>query len=302
MIALARPAALLLLLSLFTFLIAEWAPGDYLSGFGFGSAWSDDQLREWRERSGEDRPWVVRYAGWLWSAARGDFGQSLAYGIPVRQLLADRLPATLVLSGVAWCLSWVAGLLLGCAAALSGLRWIERAIGMFNAVLLSIPELVLGLLAMAWAAQQGWLSSGGVALPAAVLALNGTPAIAVHTHAALRRASADESVLVTRILGVPEPVVFLRYRLPLAAPHLLPLAAWSAGTALSSSLIVETLFGWPGLGALTLASIQARDTAVVAAVVLLSGIILLGADAAAGAVHRRLDSRLRFESASEAPA
>lgn len=284
--AAARAISLLLALSLLTFALSEWTPGDYLSTQRLNPELSPATIEAMRARSELDQPWLVRYKNWCRSALAGDFGDSVAYGVPVRQLLRDRWAATFRLNAVATGLAWMIAFLVGSwAAARAGgaVDWATRAA---QALLLGLPELVLALLGL-------WLWGGRAELPCAVLTLGALPVLAIHVRAGMRAALAEPSVEAARLHGIQGIRLWWSYILPLAAAPLISLAGLSVGGLLSASLLVEAALEVPGLGSLLLDAIQARDTTVVAAVVAWSGALLAMANLAADTGRRAFDPRLR---------
>jgi peptide/nickel transport system permease protein len=232
-----------------------------------------------------DQPWWVRYRHWCYSAVRGDFGTSVAYGVPVRQLLADRLPATLQLNLISTLLAWLTALLLGGLAARhpsSPLDWLVRS---SEALLLGLPEILLALVGL-------WLFGPATLLPYAVLTLGALPVLTAHVRSSVRAALNDPSVPSAAQHGIAGARLWWSYILPLAAAPLLSLAGLSFGGLLSASLLIEATLSVPGLGSLLLDAIHARDTAVVAAVVALSGVTVVVANFAADLARHALDPRL----------
>lgn len=280
-----RGITLLAALSLITFFLSDWIPGDYLSTLRMNPDLSPATIEAMRARTDLDQPWWVRYRSWCYSAAHGDFGTSLAYGIPVRQLLTDRLPATLQLNLASILLAWLTAILLGSAAARyaeSPLDWLVRTT---QALLLGLPEILLALAGL-------WLFGPTRALPYAVLTLGALPVLTVHVRSSVRAALTDPAVQAAAQHGIGGARLWWSYILPLAAAPLISLAGLSFGGLLSASLLVEATLSVPGLGSLLLDAIQARDTAVVAAVVALSGVTLVAANLAADAARHALDPRL----------
>lgn len=282
--ALLRAATLLGALAAVTFSIAEWVPGDYLSVMRADPTLSAVTIEAMTERSGLDRPWWVRFGQWCVSAVQFDFGLSLSYGVPVRRLIAERLPATLVINLVSTVAAWIAALILGALAARDPSGWADKAVGLLQAILTAIPEIILALAAL-------WLFGGGSILPYAVLTLGSLPMLTVHARASLASALSNGAVRSARLHGITGWQLWSRYVLPIAAPPLITLAGLSVGGLLSASLLVEAAFEVPGLGTLLRDAIQSRDTPVIAAVTALSGAALVTANLAAEFARRALDPR-----------
>lgn len=284
--SLLRAGSLLFALSLLTFALAEWTPGDYLSTLRLNPDVSPATVEAMRSRLALNQSWMERYGNWWASALRGDFGTSLAYGLPVRRLLADRLPVTLKLNLASTAVAWLFALLLGGWSAYRAGRWLDGAVRTLQATLLGLPEILLALMGL-------WLFGSHGLLPYVVLALGALPSLVTHVRSSMRSALMETSVQAARLHGVRPVRVWACYVMPLASPPLISLAGLSIGGVLSASLLVESALGVPGLGSLLLEAIQARDTAVVAAIVALSGAWLLLANLVADLARRACDPRLR---------
>ncbi len=309
--------ALLFAVSILSFLFFQAAPGDYYSQLALDSRISAETLAGLRAQAGLDRPLPVRYARWAASVARGDFGYSLAYGGPVAPLLWPRLRATLLLTSAATLLAWLLALPWGVWAATQRGNWRDSISNAALAALLSIPDLLLALALLAWAADTRWLPAGGMtspgfesmsaagrafdilrrlALPAAVLATGMLPVLARHVRASMLEVMGAPFALSARAQGIPRARLLFRHLLPAALNPLISLFGVSLGTLLSASLLVEVVMGWPGLGPLFLEAVMARDFALTLAVVLLSAAFLAGGNLAADLLLYRADPRIRVRS------
>jgi peptide/nickel transport system permease protein len=305
---------LLIAVSALSFVFADLAPGDYFSELRLDPRVSAETLAGLRAHARLGRPLPVRYADWAASAARGDFGYSLAYGGPVAPLLWERARATLLLTGTATVFAWLLAIPLGIWAAARRGTWRE---GVWNAVcsfLLSVPDLLWAILFLAFAVATGALPAGGMtspefesmsagarisdlarhlALPAAALALSLLPVLARHARAAMLEAMDASFALAARAQGIPRRRLLFRHLLPAAMNPLISLFGYSLGTLLSASLLVEVVMGWPGVGPFFLDAIMARDFAVVAAVVTISTAFLMAGNLLADLMLYRADPRIR---------
>ncbi|MDX1979610.1 MAG: ABC transporter permease [Bryobacteraceae bacterium] len=289
---LARGAAMLFALSFLTFAMEALAPGDYLDIIRASPEATPETVRAWERRLQLDRSWPERYLIWLGAAAAGDLGVSLTSGLPVRGLLEERVARTLWPNLTALVSAWTLALALGYAAARRPHSAAGAAVRLLEALLLSVPDVILALGALWLAVQTGWLPTNSVVLFTGVLTLNALPALVAHARSSLGAALRSECVEAASVLGVRAPRLFLSYVLPLAAAPLIALAGLSFGRAFSASLIVEATLGWPGLGGLLMDAIHSRDTPVVAAVVGLSGAMLVAANLAAESARTVLDARV----------
>lgn len=280
--------------SILAFGLMEIAPGDFWDEAKLSAQISPQAVARWQEEFGANESAVTRYWRWSRSMLRGEFGQSMAYGIPVSELLRGRVWNTLALSLSAMALCWGIAVPLGvyCAAHAGG--WADRLAGSVTVLFLSLPDLLAGLLALAVTVRMGIATVEERFLPAAVgLACLGFPAVFRHTMSSMRQVLGMPFLEHLRAFGVTERRIVFVHGLRAAANPLISLLGLSLAGVTSSSLVMEVTLQWPGMGPLLLESILARDVAVVLAAVLLSaGCMLLG-NLAADVLLYVADPRIR---------
>ena len=307
---------LLVAVSLLSFVLADLAPGDYFSALRTDSRVSAETVAALRAQYGLDRSLPVRYAAWVGSVLRGDFGYSLAYNSPVGPLLWERVRATLLLTGTATFLAWLIALPLGIWNATARGTWGDSVSKLVLSFLLAIPDLLLAIVFLMLAVESGYFPTGGMvspnwaslsgperlldvawhlALPAAVLVVGMLPTLVRHVRASMVEAIDSPFALSARAQGIPRRRLLFRHLLPAAANPLISLAGFSLGTLLSASLLTEVVMGWPGLGPLFLEAIMARDFALVLAVVMLSASFLVVGNLLADILLYRMDPRIRMK-------
>ena len=300
--------------SLLSFVFADLAPGDFFSDLPLEDGGSGAAATGMRARHGLDRPLAVRYAAWLGSVARGEFGYSLAYNGAVGPLLRQRIPGTLLLTATATLLAWLLALPLGIWNAAGRGRWGDRITKTVLSILLSVPNVLLAVVLLAIAVQTGWLPAGGMyspgagsldgpgrfrdllrhlIIPVAVLVMGMLPALVRHIRASVGDAMDAPFALAARAQGIPRRRWLFRHILPAALNPLVSLFGLSLGTLLSASLLVEVLVGWPGLGPLFLEAIMARDFALVLGVVMSSAVLVIAGNLIADLLLYRADPRIR---------
>jgi peptide/nickel transport system permease protein len=294
--------------SLLSFLFADLAPGDFFSEMRLERGVTAQTVQSMRARRGLDRPLPVRYAAWLASMARGEFGYSLAYASPVGPLLRQRIPGTLLLTATATLLAWLLAIPLGIWNAARRGSASDSAIKASLSILLAVPELLLAIISIALAVETGWLPAGGMhtpgiasaadtlrhlVIPAGVLVLGMLPVLVRHVRAAVAGCLDSPFALAARAHGIPRRRLLFRHVLPAALNPLVSLFGLSLGTLLSASLLVEVMVGWPGLGPLFLEAIMARDFALVLGVVMVSTALLITGNLVADLLLYRLDPRIR---------
>ena len=301
---------LLVGVSVLSFVFAELAPGDYFSELRNDPRVSPETVAALRAQSGLDRPLPVRYAAWVASVLRGDFGYSVAYNSPVGPLLWGRVRATLLLTGTATFLAWLIALPLGIWNATARGTWGDSVSRVVLSFLLAVPDLLLAIVLLMLAVETGYFPAGGMvspgplrvkdvawhlALPVAVLVLGMLPTLVRHVCASMAEVIDSPFALSARAQGIPRQRLLFRHLLPAAANPLISLAGFSLGTLLSASLLIEVVMGWPGLGPLFLEAIMARDFAVVLAVVILSASFLVAGNLLADILLYRVDPRIRMK-------
>jgi peptide/nickel transport system permease protein len=310
---LGHSAVLLFALSLLSFLFLQLAPGDYLDGMRLAPEASSSAREALRLRHGLDRPFLARYSQWIWSVARGEWGFSFAYGVPVGPLLWERGLNSLLLTGTATLLAWGIAVPVGVVWALSGRGWPSELWGFVTAVLLSIPEILLALILLFVAAETGALPIGGMSslggpetaawsrledlawhmvLPVTALALSRIGGLVRHVRESVGSALREPPIRLMYASGIPTHRILLRHVIPLAANPLITLLGLSLAGLLSGSLIVEVVMGWPGLGPLLLEAILARDVYVVIGATMSSAVLLLLGGAIADVLLRLGDPRI----------
>jgi peptide/nickel transport system permease protein len=317
---LARRAAhgflLLLGVSILSFVMVELAPGDYFAEMRLDPRVSAATVQALRVRYGLDRPLPERYLRWLASLARGELGYSFAYGQPVGSLLWPRVRNTLLLTVTATALAWLLALPLGAWWATLRRGPADAGLAGLTAVLLALPDLVVALGLLLVALRTGWFPAGGMVslgheqmtwsgrvrdvathlvLPVTALVLGVLPVLLRYVRAGVADSLEAPFVRAARAHGIPERRVLLWHALPAAANPLISLFGLSLAGLLSTSLLVEVVMSWPGLGPLLLEAILARDFHLVLGPVLASTLLLLGGNLLADALLLAADPRIRTE-------
>ena len=275
----ALAALLVLVVSSASFFLVHLASGDLLSDFGANS----DVVAAERHRLGLDRPVAAQYAAWLGRAIRLDFGESLKYRRPVRQLILERAGNTLLLGAAALLLATIAGFGMGM---LTGSRRgpLPATLRALSFGLLSVPPLVTSFALLLFAAATGWFPVGGagpasfdagpleslavraryVLLPALALSLPVAASLERLQSRALADALTDRSLLAARARGIPAERLLWKHALRLSLPPVVAVYGAIVGAVLSGSFAVEVVMAWPGLGALMYEALVARDLFLVA--------------------------------------
>jgi peptide/nickel transport system permease protein len=259
--------------------MSRLAPGDYASqALGVGAR--PETLAAARARYGLDRPVSTQYVDWIGRVVRLDFGRSLAYDRPVRDLISERALNTAVLALAALVLATAVGLPLGVVSGARPGGWMAAAVRGASMLLLSMPPLLTSLLLVFIAARTGWLPVGGMRsadagggladlvrhmiVPVLALALPVGALLERLQSQAIADVVYQPFVLATFARGVPLRRVLWRDAFKASLKPVAAIYGVIVGTLLSGSFAVEIVTAWPGLGRLTLDALRARDVYLVA--------------------------------------
>ncbi|MBI4161845.1 MAG: ABC transporter permease [Acidobacteria bacterium] len=299
-----------------TFFLIHLAPGDPLALYESPDIDPDARDRM-RRIYGLDDPLPVQYFRWLWQfCLRGEFGVSFQAHRPVATLLAEAVPNTLLLAGVALVLGFGLGGVAGVAAARRAGSRSDHALTVLTLALYSIPGFLLAHeLILVFSLWLGWLppshtASVGAAslplparlldriahliLPAATLAVGPAATAARFARAAVLEVTNQDFIRTARSKGVSEPRVFGRHALRNALLPLLTLAGLSLPVLVSGSLIVEVIFSWPGMGRAIYDAVFARDYPVIIAATFLTACLVIAGSLVADLCYALADPRVRL--------
>lgn len=235
-----------------------------------------------KAKLGLDRPLYVQYFDFLSSTARGDMGQSYFEGSSVSEIVGRHIGNTLLLAVVSFFASVVIAIPTGIYAAVFPGSLGDRLLQMTAVVFSSIPAFWLALLLVQlFALQLNWLPTYGMGtwkhlvLPAATLTLISIPSLARLTRSSLLEVLPQNYVLASRAKGMPEARVIGRVALRNALVPIITLLTLEIGALLGGAVVTETVFSWPGIGYLTVVSLQRRDFPIVQGVVIYVSIIFV---------------------------
>ncbi len=273
-----------------------------------GEKATHEQVVAFRKKHGLDRPLAQRYGDYLRSLATLDLGKSYQDGRPVSELIAARLPRTLLLGSLTLFLELVLGLGIGIVAALQHRRWPDTLLMMFSLVGLSAPTFVTGLLFLGYfAVRLGWFPVGGYGtgaldhvfhalLPALTLAITGIATYARLMRGELIEALASDHVRAARARGLGPLRVVLAHGVRTALLPVVTLLGLSLRVLVSGAIITETIYAWPGIGRLAVDSIGGLDLPVVMGIVFVACAVVQLGNLLADVVVAALDPRVRLSS------
>lgn len=299
-----------------TFVVVHAVPGSYADTIEHVRH-SPEARRLIRERFGLDQPLHVQYGRWLGAVARGDLGVSFYYKRPVAQVVADALPPTVLLAGTALALE----LLFGAALAVAAVRrpWgrVDRVIGMLAVGVYGLPTFWLATMAvLVFAVTLGWLPASHMhavgaesysalgrvldlarhlVLPAGCLALAGIAATARILRATLLDLRGTRFVLAARARGLSERRVLWVHTLRPALVPVVTMIGLSLPVLVSGSVVVESVFSWPGMGLALLQAATTRDVPVVLAMTLVGAAAVVLGNLLSDVLYAVVDPRARSD-------
>ena len=279
----------LFVISIIIFMAVSLLPGDIAQQV-LGQSATPETVAAFRRELGLDQPLLTRYFDWILGILHGDFGQSLANGRPVAELLAARLGNTLFLAAYAAMIAVPFSVLLGLLAALWRGRWFDRIANVSTLTAISFPEFFIAYILMFWlSVRMGWLPSiadPGAApslgdmltrtfLPAVTLVLVVTAHMMRMARAAVVNVLGAPYVVMARLKGASRWRVITRHALPNALAPIINVIALNVAWLITGVVIVEVVFVFPGLGQLMVDSVSNRDMPVVQACALIFGAVYI---------------------------
>jgi peptide/nickel transport system permease protein len=268
-----------------------------------------------RAHYGLDRPLLEQYGSWLRATLGGDLGTSFMYKQPVSRVLAGALPPTLLLAGAGLVITLGLGLVLAVASARRPHGWADRILTLLSLGLYGVPSFWLaGMLVMVFSVGLGWLPPshmhsvnaaglGGLArtvdlvrhliLPALCLGLVGAAGTARYLRATLLDVRASRFMLAARARGLPESRLLWVHALRPALLPVVTLLGLSLPVLVSGSVVVETVFSWPGMGQVAFNAARARDIPLVLGVTLLGAAAVILGNLVADLLYAVADPRAR---------
>jgi len=288
-------------ITLLVFLLNAVALGDPARA-AMGQRGDPEALERIRRDYALDRPLAVQYATWIGRLVRGDLGHSYHQQRPVIEIITERAPATLRLALAATVISIVAGIAMGALAASRPGSLVDHAV-MATAVLgISTPVFWLGMmLSLVFAVTLGWLPVSGygegdwrhLVLPALTLGALHTGSVARMTRGSLLEVARQDYLTAARAKGLSEPVLLVKHALRNASIPVVTVIGIGLADLLVGAPLTETVFAWPGLGRLLVASVGQRDLPVVMGAVLIFTLVYVVANLLVDLAYLVLDPRTR---------
>lgn len=305
----------LFIVSMLTFGGLELVPGDPLelilgpgSGGEIGNL-TDEEYQALMKKHGFDQPLLVRYVKYVGRVLQGDLGRSRVTRQPVTTMLADRMEVSLWLNSITFVSNIVIGMGLGVIAGIfHGTKW-DLAATLIAVTSVATPGFWLAILMiLTFSLWLGWLPSSGwvsplddpllglkhLILPVFALGIFGSASILRQTRSALLEVMRQDYIVAARSRGLSERRVITRHMMKNAMLPVVTLFGFQIASLIGGSVLIERIFGLPGLGRMALDATQRRDFEVVQAIVMLSAVAIMVANLIADLLYGFLDPRIRY--------
>ena len=295
--------------SVVTFSLVHLVPGDPIR-VSLGTRFDPETYQALRERAGFDQPLPVQYADYITSAVMGDLGVSFRSGQPVTDILTERLPATLTLTIAAMVVALAIAVPLGILSAIRQGSKLDYGATVVSQVGVSVPDFWMGiLLILFFAGTLGWFPPSGyvsplenpiewlhhVTLPAVTIGVVSGSILARFVRSAVLESLSQDYTRTARAKGLPERDVVRRHVLRNAWVPIVTVTGVQLASLLGGVIVVEVIFGWPGLGRLTLDAVQSRDYPVMQGAVLLFAALFLLVNLLVDLLYAALDPRISYK-------
>ena len=301
------------IVSIFSFSIIYFSPGDplylYTSPAVSSYKMTEEQLDDMRESLGLTGNVVQRYINWAGKMLQGDWGLSISNHQSVKEQIMDKLPNTIGLMGAALLLSVLVAIPLGLLAGYYKNRWVDMIISSISYLGISLPAFWFGImLIIVFSMNLGVLPSSGMRtigvtsawdviqhgiLPTVVLSVNNIAVFVRYIRANTIEQMEEEYVITAVSKGVPQFQVMKNHVLKNCLLPIITMVGMNFGTLITGSFIVESVFGWPGLGTLCMNAINSRDYTMIMGITMLSCTVLLLGNFLADILYGLADPRIK---------
>lgn len=286
--------------SILAFVLVRLAPGDPALQMLPATA-TEEQIENMHIRMGLDKPLVVQYFTYMGNVLKGDLGYSYHYQMNCSDLILRRLPETAKLTFYALIIVLVISIPLGLVAGVKKGSAIDT-FSMFFALLgQSLSPVWLGLLMvlifgvyLGWLPTQGYESFKHVIMPSVCLAFGMCSLVTRMLRSGMIDVLQEDYITATRARGISRIQVYIKYAFKNALLPIITVLGSQIGTMMAGSMVVEQIFGWPGLGQLTVDAINYRDFALVQSILLISATIFVACNLICDILYTMVDSRIKF--------
>jgi ABC-type dipeptide/oligopeptide/nickel transport system permease component len=290
----------LFIVSILVFLSVYLAPGDPVDLLV--NPMASKEIRDaTRVRYGLDKPVLIRYAIFLERAVQGDFGRSLKTHRPVMDVIAERLPPTLLLTVSALIFAYLLSLPLGILAAVKQNTWIDRGAMLFSIFGVGIPSFWLSLvliiffgLRLHWLPVSGAGSVSHYVLPVLALSLETIAMNSRMTRSSVLEVINQDYIMVLRAKGLPEWRVIWLHVLRNSLIPIITVLGLRIGWLIGGNVVVEYVFAWPGLGRQLVDSIIASDYPLIQGIMMVVALLIIGGNLLSDVLYVLVNPRIRY--------
>ncbi len=297
---LVQAVLILIGVSFITFFLLYVLPADPVRQIAGRSA-TAATVENIRQQLGLDQPFIVQYGRYLGHLLQGDMGRSYLQKTEVAELITSRLPATLLLMVAAIFCELVLGVGMGIAAALWRGKLVDQVLMMTSFVTVSAPQFVVSLLMLyVFSVKLGWFPIGGygttahLVLPAITLGILGSGWYSRMMRSSMIDVLRADFIRTARAKGLSRHRVILRHALPNAILPIIAMIGIDIGIFMGGIVVVESVFGWPGIGQLAWQAIQRVDIPIIMGVTLVSAFAIVLGNLLADVLAPFIDPRIRL--------
>jgi len=296
-----------------SFVVIKMAPGDYLDQLRLNPQISPETIERLKKLYGLDEPLLVQYLKWLKNALLFDLGYSFQYHAPVKDLILERIPNTLLLSVSSALFAWGLAFPLGALAAFKENSPFDKAVQAFSYAFMSVPSFFLAFLLLFLGAKTGWFPVGGMHspnyeslsfwgkvwdtlkhlfVPALTLGLVSLAGLTRLVRSAVLEILKSPMVVMLKAKGVPQRVV-VKHVLKNALNPFITLLGYEIAGLISGAALIEIIVGWPGMGMLMLNAVLSQDLFLVMGGLYVGTIMLIVGNLIADLLLAYVDPRVR---------
>lgn len=298
----------MLLISFFSFAVIYFAPGD-ISSMYISADMDEYEKQLMIESLGLDKSFPELYMGWLSQLLRGNLGRSLSYDIPVADMFMKRLPSTVLLMGVSTLLSYLISIPLGLVAGLHRNSKIDNLISGVAYVGISIPSFYLGMLLIilftaklhilpssgmhTYGVESAWDTAKHMIMPVMTMTFTSMASKIRYVRANTIGQLSEEYVLTAKAKGTSPNRILFKHVVKNTLLPIITMIGMSLSSLVCGSFIIESVFGWPGVGSFAMSAIGKRDYPIIMAYVMFSGFLLVVGNFIADILYSVADPRIK---------
>lgn len=302
---------MLLAISFVSFAIMQKVPGGPLAIYRNNPNVRAEDLARLEKQLGLDKPMPTQYAIWLRNMVTGNWGRSLASGLPVTEMIGERIGNTFYLMGTAFLLTLLLAIPIGVLSAVKRYSFFDHTATLFSFLGFSVPIFWLGLVAIiVFAVWLDWLPAGGMRtinaefsvmdrlryliLPASLMAFHSAAQYSRYVRSSMLEVIRQEYITTARAKGLRQRVVIYKHALRNALIPLITVVALDLPALFSGALLIETVFAWPGMGRLFWNSATRFDYPVLMGIIITTALLVIACNVVADILYTFADPRVRL--------